>query len=174
MLLSLDHHKTYTRHWCYEMPVARVIYGEKVKGQGHRVHSNFMSCKSRCYAPIWQICFILGASIVHNMTMCTNPFPGQNGKAHRSFEMKVTLVIRSFWRVRSLVSSLFGRIIYHMRYACNTWGDDDVSHIISGRNAKVHNVHFSLPIDSKFRKEHYNNIAIHCTVSNGKWLGFEI
>ena len=80
MFLSLDLHQTYTRHWSYEMLVAHTIWGQKVKGQGHRGHSKVFSCPLRGSVAIWLIWFILGTNIVHDMTMCRVPFLGQKVK----------------------------------------------------------------------------------------------
>ena len=77
MFPSPDIHETYTRYWYDQMLVARTISGQKVTGQGHRGHSNFLSCPLRGSVPIWPICFILGTNVIRAVTMCRDPFPGK-------------------------------------------------------------------------------------------------
>ena len=86
-------------------------------------------CHVLCVSmPIWQICFILGTIIVHNMTMCHN-FQvklGPRSRSHWSFQLKVTLVIWSFCRVCSVASSLFDWFTSYVAYIQHMTGD--VSH----------------------------------------------
>ena len=72
----MDLHETYTRHWSYEMLVARMISGEKVKAQGHRIHSKFFPCPHFSSVPIWPIYFYL-AKI---KSISWRSFPGQKVK----------------------------------------------------------------------------------------------
>ena len=133
MFLSLDLHETYTRYWSYEMLVARTIWGQRVKGQGHRGHSTILSCQLRGSVVFWPIWFILGTNIVHDMMMCRVPFLGQKvkGQGHTghfkwrsqaSFEVFAVSApwLRTYW-----TDSL------HMWYTHNSWGDN-VSRTNSG------------------------------------------
>ena len=101
---SLDLHVTYTGHWSYVMLVARTISSQKVKGQGHRCHSKFLSCPLRVPVSIWPICFTLSTNIVHDVTMSCHPLPGQQvtGQDHT-----VHLKWRSHWLLEVFAASLF-------------------------------------------------------------------
>ena len=91
------------------MLVARTIWGEKVKGQGHSGHSKILPCPLCGSMAIWPICFIHGTNIVHDMTMCRDPILGQRSRSNRSFQMKVTWVVQSFCHVLSVALSLLDR-----------------------------------------------------------------
>ena len=91
------------------MLVARTIWGQKVKGQGHRGHSKILPCPLCGSMAIWPICFIRGTNILHDMTMCRDPIIGQRSRSNRSFQMKVTWVVQSFCHVLSVALSLLDR-----------------------------------------------------------------
>ena len=94
------------------MLVVRNISGQMIKSPGHGGHSKFLSCPLRGPVPIWPICFIFVTIIVHDVTMCRDPFSGQTVIWSK---VKVTSLIwkeghRVIWRfyhVRSVASSLF-------------------------------------------------------------------
>ena len=91
--------------------------------------SKLLSCPLHGSVPIWLIYFILGTNIVHDVTMCLDPFPGQKmkGQDHtghlkwRSLQSLEVFAVSTPWLRPYLAESL------HMWHTYNTWGDN-VSH----------------------------------------------
>ena len=124
-------------HWSYKMRVLRTTTGPKVKGHGHRGHSNFLSCPLRGSMPIWPISLILGTHIVRDVTIAILFHVKRSKiKVHRSFKMKVTGVIWNFCGVRSLASSFFNRITSYVAYIQHMRGRS-VAHHFQDERSKV-------------------------------------
>ena len=95
------------------MLVARMISGEKVKAQGHRIHSKFLPCPHFSSVPIWPIYFYLAKIKSISWQCVAIHFQVKRSRSHRSFEKKVSLI---FCRVRPMTPSLFGWITSYVAY----------------------------------------------------------
>ena len=138
MFPSLDRHETYNRQWCYKMIVAHTISSQKVKDQCHRVIRFFY-----CVRSVTPCLFDRPVYTWHKYSPCRGNVScsifeskGQRSRSHRSYEMKVTPVIRSFCRVRSMAASLFGWITSYVAHIQHTRGRRVMLHF-QGERSKV-------------------------------------
>ena len=69
-----------------------------------------------------------------NVSCSISESKGQRSRSHRSCEMNVTPVIRSFCRVRSMAASIFGWITSHVAYIQHTRGRRVILHFQDGRS----------------------------------------
>ena len=109
-------HETCTRHWSYEMFVAHTISGQRIKGQGHRGHSKFLSYPLRAYLTVLLYTW-------HKYSPWRDNVLRYISRSKRQ-KVKVTLVIwnkghTGYWkfcRVRSVAPYRFGWITPYMTY----------------------------------------------------------
>ena len=82
----------YTRHWSYEMLVARTILGQKVKGQGQRSFEVFVVSTPWLRANLTDLLYTWPKySPWHgDVSPPISRSKGQRSRSHRSFELKVT------------------------------------------------------------------------------------
>ena len=105
--------------------------------------------------PIWSICFVLGANIVHDVTICCDPFPGPKVKGQdHCFHLKwrshwLLEVFAVPWLCPYLAKSLYlGIHKTHQRMMCHKpfsgWKVKGQGHMGRSNFYRVHSVALSL------------------------------